>query len=81
MNAGDAKGACEAIRLYAAKHTADLTAAVRSKKAGADAAMLADMLGSLAEEAQYYAGRADKSYRAGMTCERIYESVRATNNQ
>ncbi|MEX3020723.1 DUF2514 domain-containing protein [Kluyvera sp. STS39-E] len=70
-----------ATRLDAAKHTADLTAAVRSKTAGADAAMLADMLGSLAEEARYYAGRSDESYRAGMTCERIYESVRATNNQ
>ncbi|EPB1814050.1 DUF2514 domain-containing protein [Escherichia coli] len=65
-----------ATRLDAAKHTADLTATVRSKTAIADAAMLADMLGSLAEEAKYYAGRADGSYRAGMTCERIYNSVK-----
>lgn len=69
-----------ATHLDAAKHTADLAASVRSKTAGADAAMLADMLGSLAEEARYYAGRADESYRAGMTCERIYNSVRESNN-
>ncbi|MDZ4033880.1 DUF2514 domain-containing protein [Kluyvera ascorbata] len=73
--------ATKLARLDAAKHTASLAASVRSKTAGADGAMLADMLGSLAEEARYYAGRADESYRAGMTCERIYESVRVSNNQ
>ena len=70
-----------ATSLDAAKHTADLAAAVRSKTAGADAAVLADMLGRLAEEARYYAGRADESYRAGMTCERIHDSVRESNSQ
>ena len=67
-------------RLDAAKHTSDLAAAVRSKTAGADAAVLADMLGRLAEEARYYAERSDESYRAGMTCERVYDSVRHSNN-
>lgn len=70
-----------AARLDAAKHTSDLAAAVRSKTTGADAAMLADMLGRLAEEARYYAERSDESYRAGMTCERIHDSVRESNNQ
>ncbi|MDX7393883.1 DUF2514 domain-containing protein [Citrobacter freundii] len=69
-----------AARLDAAKHTSDLAAAVRSKTAGADDAVLADMLGRLAEEARYYAERSDESYRAGMTCERVYDSVRHSNN-
>lgn len=70
-----------AARLDAAKHTSDLAAAVRSKTAGADAAVLADMLGRLAEEARYYAERSDESYRAGVTCERVYDSVRESNNK
>ncbi|HHT2057240.1 TPA: DUF2514 domain-containing protein [Citrobacter freundii] len=70
-----------ATRLDATKHTADLAATVRSKATDADARMLADMLGRLAEEAKRYAGIADNRYNAGMTCERVYDSVRESNNK
>ena len=70
-----------AAQLDAARATNDLAATVQRKTAGAGSTLLANMLASVAREAEYYAKRSDQSYNAGLTCERLYESVRTTQEK
>lgn len=70
-----------AAQLDAARATNDLAATVQRKTAGAGSTLLANMLASVAREAEYYAKRSDQSYNAGLTCERLYESVRVTQER
>lgn len=70
-----------AAQLDAARATNDLAATVQRKTAGAGSTLLANMLASVAREAEYYAKRSDQSYNAGLTCERLYESVRVTQEK
>ena len=70
-----------AAQLDAQRATTDLAAAVASKTKAQGAGVLAVMLGSVAKEAEYYAKRSDESYDAGLTCERLYESVRVTQEK
>lgn len=70
-----------AAQLDAQRATNDLAAAVASKTKTQGAGVLAVMLGSVAKEAEYYAKRSDESYDAGLTCERLYESVRVTQEK
>lgn len=70
-----------AAQLDAARATNDLATTVQRKTAGAGSTLLANMLASVAREAEYYAKRSDQSYNAGLTCERLYESVRVTQEK
>lgn len=70
-----------ATRLDAARETANLVATAGSKAETTTAGLLADMLGEIAGEAKRYAAIADERYRAGVTCERIYQSLETLNTQ
>lgn len=70
-----------ATRLDAARETANLAATAGSKAETTAAGLLADMLGEIAGEAKRYAAIADERYRAGVTCERIYQSLETPNTQ
>ncbi|HEC2091437.1 DUF2514 domain-containing protein [Klebsiella oxytoca] len=65
-----------ATRLDAARETANLAATAGSKAETTPAGMLAYVLGEIAGEAEKLAGIADERYRAGLTCERIYSSLK-----
>ncbi|WP_411904831.1 DUF2514 family protein, partial [Salmonella enterica] len=69
-----------ATRVDAAKNTANLAAADRSKTTNADPIMLANMLGDLADAANHSACTADERNRAGMMYGRTFDSEKRSSN-
>ncbi|MGF6435662.1 DUF2514 family protein [Kosakonia sp. 1610] len=64
-----------ASQLDAAKRAGNSPAAAGGAATNSGAGVLADVLGSIAEEAASYAHIADERYSAGIACETIYSSV------
>ncbi|WP_323660585.1 DUF2514 family protein [Pectobacterium versatile] len=69
-------------RQLAASETGRISSVAATSAAKSEAAiLLAELLSESDKAAGEYAAEADAAYRAGMTCERVYESVKVSNNR